>query len=153
MPIENDLKRIADALEGQLTIMQKMYGNGGGTITTTTPAPVETTADDPLAVPGEKKRGRPRKEEAAAVETVAEAAPVSAAPKEKVTEQLLREELRQYIVRHESKGKGKGMEAASALLVKFNAKTVSTIKPEDYAAIVEHCRKDKAAYDAANGKK
>lgn len=139
MGIENDLKRIADALE--------MLVEQNGKISTlhVTAAPAE--AADPLAVPA--KRGRPAKDPVAA----APAAPApDATPKEKITEQVLREELRQYIVRHETKGKGKGMEAATAVLVKFNAKTVSTIKPEDYAAIVELCREDKKKYDAASKK-
>lgn len=141
MGLEQDIKRIADALEALAA------HRTNGVVTTAAPAVTEPAAD-PLDPPIEKKRGRP-------VGTGADK-PAPAAPPAstvKITEQELRDELRQFIVRHESKGKNKGMEAAADLLKKFNAKTVSTIKPEDFAAIVEHCKKDKAAYDAAAAKK
>lgn len=138
MGIENDLKRIADALE------KLVEQNSNISTINLTSAEVEATLP--------AKRGRPAKVEtpaapAAPVEPETPTAPV--APTEKITEQALREELRQFIVRHETKGKNKGMEAAVDLLNKYNAKSVNTIKPTDYAAIVAFCREDKKKYDAS----
>lgn len=138
MGLEQDIKRIADAVE---IIAAHITSKG----TTAAPAKPE-------------KEKKPKEEKDAGAGAGAGAGPAAAeaqpaASTEKITEQVLREELRQYIVRHETKGKNKGMEAAADLLKKYNAKTVSTIKPEDYAAIVAHCREDKKKYDAATGKK
>lgn len=145
MSIETDLKRIADALE---TIASHVTSGK----VTAAPAAAAEVVDDPLATTSDKKRGRPVKDKTeptangtGAATPAAEAKPAG----EKVTEQVLREELRQFIVRHEAKGKNKGMEAAADLLKKYGAKTVSTIKPEDYAAIVDFCRKDKASDTAS----
>jgi hypothetical protein len=156
MSIETDLKRIADALD---IIAAHVTAN------TTMPAKDAVDGDtggdvDPLEVTSKKKVGRPARSlssTANGAEAVPTAAPAvdpvePAAPQEKISEQMLREELRQYIMRHETKGKGKGMEAAANILKKYDAKTVSTIKPENYKAIVDFCREDKKKYDAANKK-
>lgn len=143
MSIEHDLNRIANALEA---IVSHSCGNKAATTAAPLNAPVVETEPDPLDT--HAKRGRPRKEE---LQPAVDTTPVKST--ELITEQTLREELRQFIVRHEARGKNKGMEAAADLLKKFNAKTVSTIKLEDYATIVEHCRKDKVANATATTKK
>lgn len=131
MGIEVDLKRIADAVEVIATFC------------------AQAGSADPKA----PKRERKANTTTEAVD-VDPPAPAPAAPAAKrITEQELREELRQFIVRHETKGKGKGMEAATELLKKFGAKTVSTIKEDNYGPIVKFCQEDKKAHDAANAKK
>lgn len=60
----------------------------------------------------------------------------------KITEPVLRENLRQLIVRNEAKKKGSGMDAAKDILAIFGAKAIGQLKVADYAAVVKACKND-----------
>lgn len=151
MSIETDLNRLANAVESLVSVLK---GNTTQPLKTAVvdAAPVRTE-DVFEAPPVKRPQGRPRKEVVDAEPAEAAPTPTPAVAKEVISETVLREELRQLIVRYEGYGKGRGMEKAAELLAKYHAKTVSTIKPEDYNAIVEYCREDKKRHDAAATRK
>lgn len=137
MSIEQSLERIAAAFERYANALESANGSGTTVIAKRSIVAEPATDVDPPVL-----------------EAPQESAPVVPdEPKEQISEQMLREELRQLIVRNESKGKNKGMEKASEILKKFGAKTVGAIKPEDYADIVQLCREDKKKHAAAAAKK